>query len=352
MRKINSLIDFLNIICNQDYWLEKSNYNDDTLLDHTKPVLKNFTYYCDLASEKGNKDEEVENILNSIIDQDYNRLYTYQYIHTQEKKLNTVEKKSITLFYRGVSNNSYLITSGIYRKNELHDENYYFNEINIRCPSVFRALNNLEKLTYMQHYGCPTRLLDITSNPLVALYFSCLEDNDSDGCVYIFGVDSDDVLYSDNDRVQMLSKLAELKRNDQKQLRRLAYRYMLKNKFPQSSNGRYQNNIIERYYHSIKRNNGAFEREMVPFDILKPIFVQPNKDNPRILKQDGAFIISGLDMDEFESDMKIRKNIITEITIESKFKKQILKELEIVGVNQATLFPEVDKVADYLKKKH
>ena len=31
-------------------------------------------------------------------------------------------------------------------------------------------------------------------------------------------------------------------------------------------------------------------------------------------------------------------------------KAQIRKELEYVGINQASLFPEVDKVADYLRK--
>ena len=43
-------------------------------------------------------------------------------------------------------------------------------------------------------------------------------------------------LYSDSDRIQMLSKLAEFRKRDQEQLRLLAYRYILKDKFPQQSN--------------------------------------------------------------------------------------------------------------------
>ena len=58
--------------------------------------------------------------------------------------------------------------------------------------------------------------------------------------------------------------------------------------------------VLAQFYHAIKRHNAAFEREIVPLDLLTPQFVQPNRDNPRILKQDGAFIISGLDASDKE----------------------------------------------------
>ena len=85
--------------------------------------------------------------------------------------------------------------------------------------------------------------------------------------------------------------------------------------------------------------------------MLKPLFVQPNKDNPRILKQDGAFIVSALDENDTESDMKIRKYLADEVIVPYTAKKSILEELEYVGINEATLFPEVDKVADYLRSR-
>ena len=85
--------------------------------------------------------------------------------------------------------------------------------------------------------------------------------------------------------------------------------------------------------------------------MLRPIFVQANKDNPRILKQDGAFILCGLDKNEADSNYKIKKHVMKEIIIPSKAKLGILQELEQICINQATLFPEVDKVAEYLKNR-
>ena len=89
----------------------------------------------------------------------------------------------------------------------------------------------------MQHYGCPTRLLDITANPLVALYFACDGEQAAhqDGVVYIFGIDSEKIRYASSDRIQMLSKFAEFKRCDQEQLRYLSYRNLQSRKFPQDS---------------------------------------------------------------------------------------------------------------------
>lgn len=126
---------------------------------------------------------------------------------------------------------------------------------------------------------------------------------------------------------------------------------LIKEKFPQNSTGKYTDTVIERFYHAIKRDNGAFEREMVPLDLLKPIFVQVNKDNPRILKQDGAFIMSGLDLNENDSNSKINRFLAEQILIPSRVKRSILNELERVCINRAALFPEVDQVADYLKQK-
>lgn len=47
-------------------------------------------------------------------------------------------------------------------------------------------LNDWEMLSIAQHTGLPTRLLDWSHNPMVALFFCCIENLDKDGAVFIF----------------------------------------------------------------------------------------------------------------------------------------------------------------------
>lgn len=115
--------------------------------------------------------------------------------------------------------------------------------------------------------------------------------------------------------------------------------------------------------HNIREDKSYFDAIIDPEDISRVFAVRPKLDNPRIVKQQGAFLIYGVHPVQFTGfeDYKpiatlnkewVIKGLSAErILIDKDSKSIILKELEQLGITQSTLFPEVDKIADFVKRK-
>ena len=82
------------------------------------------------------------------------------------------ENKSddIEFLYRGHAKQEYMLQPSLYRQTK--SEKDIFSYIMTKHSDEFIGMKPLEVLAKMQHLGVATRLLDVTKNPLVGLFFS------------------------------------------------------------------------------------------------------------------------------------------------------------------------------------
>ncbi|WP_217525856.1 FRG domain-containing protein [Vibrio metschnikovii] len=252
------------------------------------------------------------------------------------------------IFYRGHGDKVYGLTPSIYRKDEwINNEHKMIQELLIRCPKDFDGKqSSFEKLVKMQHYDLPTRLLDITENPLVALYFACSSqmDRDKDGELIFFKIPKKDIKYFDSDTVSVVSNIAWLKSN-----------FSLPHRFSTDSKSFHneKNEHADVLMHCIRQEKPHFRERINPKHIESVVCVKPKLDNQRIIRQDGAFLLFGIDKEKSVSASIKPEWILrpsgNRYIIKAKDKPEINKQLASLGISKAKLFPEIDMVSQFIK---
>ncbi|QOR10588.1 FRG domain-containing protein [Haemophilus parainfluenzae] len=337
-----------------------------------------------------------------------------------------------TRFFRGHSNaREYKLEPSIYRE----DNKYYYNEDNIirdaivNNPSEFSDKDTLfNTLVKLQHYGYPTRLLDLTTNALVSIYFSVRNNDKYDGEIIIFDIPNEDIKYFDSDTVSILSAIS-LRKSDfsikihetslkaqilsakadyllaispQSQLteRSLYIKNAVKagqniqsnNYFTSGDINEFEQNIeniistingrksfqkiklpkieeqsttelfnksinISKLLHDIRKDKPEFRPIINKKDLERVICVKPKLNNERIIRQQGCFLLFGIN-EEKTSKAELNEKWIKKDQNNEKFiipansKKCILNELKIFGISQNSLFPELESQAKEILEKY
>ena len=253
------------------------------------------------------------------------------------KQLNDELKKDEILFFRGYCDSSYKLIPSCMRDPEHVVEDEEYHNILIEYPEEFRKAEHLSNLVKMQHYQMSTRLLDFSLNPLISLYFAVESNDRTDGQVLCIKVKKSEILHHTSDKALMLACLPLFTNEEKENIKR----------FCESHRGKIDDEVIKsdstgtmkRFLHEIRSEFPAFETAIIGEDLLKSCFVRAYKDNERMKKQNGAFLICGLDkdyIDEFD-----RRG--TKIDIDVGAKREILKDLSLVGIADSLVYPGLER---------
>jgi hypothetical protein len=200
------------------------------------------------------------------------------------------------ILYRGQSTNYPLLPS-VVRDNPSFDstkiEQSMLSELQrqTQLKVATKLKNNAwDWLVYAQHFGMKTRLLDWTSNPLTALWFACSNEYKmkEDSYVYIFIADKD---------------------------------YLV-------------------------------DKTKSPFTIPQTRILRPSLNNERIIAQGGWFTAHKYSKTKkcfvpIEKNNMLNDKII-QVKVPFKLKPEILKRLNVFGINSQALFPDITGVCTYL----
>lgn len=264
------------------------------------------------------------------------------------------------VFFRGQSNKEYALLPALARPinnnvSYLMFEEQMIQTAKLQNPEEFSGIvYPVNMLAKMQHYGLPTRMLDVTENALVALYFACKNNkssHDADGEVYCFKVDEKQV-HSAYSVYANIAASIYTEFNTAINIEAFMSRIRYEGFFPRHER---EKSIAQITKHTVSA-------------LSQPIFILPEMLSEREKRQQAAFLIfpNKIDTTEFGDDKKsryyftreindikktIRPQIDKTVTIDTNFKKRILAELELFGISEQFIFPETEKKCNAIKSQ-
>lgn len=263
----------------------------------------------------------------------------------EDNKRNQLFERT-SVFYRGQCNKEWPIIPFAFRteNGEYREFDLYSQARSIAWSVISDCHTSLEQLVRLQHFGLPTRLIDVTHNPLVALFFACNGKHNKNGCVF-WGTNEFFCNY----------RFAEV----------IAEEVMTNNR--NGYNCKSIRNILPEFFKNIDEWSDS-DRNNLQYCVnalSHPYYLLPPYNNSRIKAQKGAFIIPPLictngitNPDEDTEYFNLSNDIdygTSEYTINnephklfqpqtfivrSKHKQNILTELKEIGIDRVSLFPD------------
>ena len=268
----------------------------------------------------------------------------------------------VELYFRGEPECGWELAPSVMRDGFKSFESDMLLELTSRRPQDFNQSGYaLADWVLAQHHTLRTRFLDLTKNPLVALFFACGPGNEPKpgaappGRIHIFAVPNTLVKPFNSDTVSIIANFAKLSNRDKWVLLGEKYDPVSGQMFVGDA---YQS-AMNRLLQLIRTEKPYFDARIDPSDFLRAIIVNPQQSPERIKAQSGAFLASVFherfersnvlnrveQAEAFGWEDKIPAYGHHQLTIPGESKCAINGDLNRLNITRETLFPGLDESA-------
>ena len=277
---------------------------------------------------------------------------TEEPIRTVSDLLTTIQdlNPTVPLYFRGEPKHGLDLSPSVIRDGLTDVEGQMLLDLISKRPHELSEMATvLDQWVLARHHGLKTRFLDVTKNPLVALYFACEHNADykgEDACLHIFAMPDELNKSFNSDTISVIANFARLPKEDQHSLLGIPGR---EEDRPFFSRDRY-NTVMGHLYQLIRREKSHFEERIDAKDLYGVFVVEPQQSVERVRTQSGAFLVSAYrNRFDYEGDNEwnggVRPYGHAKLTIPSICKEQIIRELHLLNVTREALFPGLDSSA-------